>query len=413
MSKLTKKTINNYPQRFYYIWNYLEWGGAQTYLFGLMKEAQKMGEVLAIMPVGSHSQLLKFLDDLEVPYKFFASHTDAKPAPTIKRKLQRHWNKLKSEYVLLKFLQKFDFTDSIVHIDIAPWQSFCVLAWLCVKTKVFVTVHNSVLPIPPLRYLLWQAKFRTLTKFKNFHIFTANREAKKSLKTLVPKDFFENITVTYANINPSEIEAALTSEINRAQLCRQHKLPTDRFLVFCVGQFIDRKGRWIFLEAAQKLLKKTDDIAFVWISNSKLDRADLQKIKSCDLNKNFIFITSEEVGGEHIDLFRLLRLADIFALPSYLEGLPIALLEAMALGVPSISTNINGIPEAIKHLETGYLIEAGKSEALTVAIQTLKDDKALREKLSKNGRGFVLANFNEKVVAKIAVKKYIEAFRVK
>ncbi len=391
----------------------MEWGGAQTYLFGLMKEAQKTGEVMAIMPVGSHSQLLKFLDDLDVSYKFFDSQTDSKPAPTIKRKFQRHWNKAKSEYALLKFLRQFDFTESVIHLDIAPWQSFFVLARLCAKTKVFVTVHNSILPIPKSRYFHWQAKFRMLAKFKNFHIFTANRHAKESLKTLVPKDFFEKITVTYANINPSEIEAALTSEINRAELFQKHKLPTDRFLVFCVGQFIDRKGRWIFLESAHALLEKNDDIAFVWISNSKSSRADLEKAKTYDLDENFIFINSEEVGEEHIDLFKLLRLADVFALPSYLEGLPIALLEAMALGIPSISTNINGIPEAIKHLETGYLIEAGSSEALTTAVQTLKDDKALREKLSKNGREFVLANFNEKVVAEIAVKKYIEAFREK
>jgi glycosyltransferase involved in cell wall biosynthesis len=83
------------------------------------------------------------------------------------------------------------------------------------------------------------------------------------------------------------------------------------------------------------------------------------------------------------------------------------------LGIPSISTKINGIPEAIKHLETGYLIEAGNSEALKNAIVKLKDDFQLREKLSKNGREFVLANFNEKVVAKIAIEKYIEAFRLK
>ena len=96
-----------------------------------------------------------------------------------------------------------------------------------------------------------------------------------------------------------------------------------------------------------------------------------------------------------------------------MEGLPISLLEAMALGIPCISTNINGIPEAVKHLETGYLIEAGNAETLVEAIKTLKDDKALREKLAKNGREFVLANFNEKIVAKIALEKYFEAFIVK
>ncbi len=154
-------------------------------------------------------------------------------------------------------------------------------------------------------------------------------------------------------------------------------------------------------------------MAFIWISNSKPSDEDLKKAQNYGLGKDFILMTSDQIGEQRIDLFTLMRLAHVFALPSYLEGLPLSLLEAMALGIPSISTNINGIPEAIKHLETGYLIEAGNSETLKNAIIELKDDIHLREKLSKNGREFVLANFNEDVVAKIAVEKYIEAFRVK
>ena len=107
------KTLS--PAKFYYLWNYLEWGGAQVLFFGLMKEAKKYGEVSALMPTGSHQQLLKFLDNLEVPYKFFDAHADTKPAPTLKRKIQRHWNKLKSEFVLITYLKKFNFKDSIIH----------------------------------------------------------------------------------------------------------------------------------------------------------------------------------------------------------------------------------------------------------------------------------------------------------
>ncbi len=398
------------PKRIFYIWNYLEWGGAQVYFFGLMKEMKSHSDVLAIMPTNSNEQLLKFLDNLQVPCKFFDSHTDTKPAPTLARKIQRHWNKIYCEFVMLKYLNRFDFSGSVIHIEIAPWQSLFALIWLCRKAKVFVTVHNSVLPIPKHRYFIWQAKFRILARIKNFHVFTANNDARKSLKTLVPEDFFRKIKVTYAYINPIEINQALQTKINRNKMCEKYHLPTDKFLVFCVGQFIDRKGRWIFLEAAAKLKKINDDIAFVWISNSKPSGVDLEKAKSFGLGKDFVFITSEQIGKEHIDLFNLLRVADVFSLPSYIEGLPISLLEAMALGIPSVSTDINGIPEAIKHLETGYLIAPGAVEELENAIQTLKDDLTLRERLSKKGREFVLANFSEIVVAKFAAENYIKSF---
>ncbi len=375
-----------------------------------MKEAKKKGEVLALMPSGSNEQLQIFLDNLSVEYKFFNAHTDTKPAKTIKRKFERHWNKLYCEFVLIKCLKNLDFKDSVTHIELAPWQSFMAIFWLCSRTKVFITIHNSVLPIPKSRYLLWHLKFRILALNKNFHLFTANEDAKRSLKSLVPKKFFENITVTYANVNPFEIKQAFDSELNREKLAEKYHLPADKFLVFCVGQFIDRKGRWIFLEAAEKLLKIRQDICFVWISNSKPNTEDLEKARNYQLNDNFIFITSDEIGKQHVDLFKLLRLAAVFVLPSYLEGLPISILEAMALGIPTVSTNINGIPEAIKHLETGYLIEPGSSDALMNAVLEIKNDERLREKLSKNGREYVLNKFNENAVAQIALERYSNSF---
>ncbi len=121
--------------------------------------------------------------------------------------------------------------------------------------------------------------------------------------------------------------------------------------------------------------------------------------------------TSDQVGGEHVNLFKLMRVADVFALPSYVEGLPVSVIEAMGLGIPTVSTAINAIPEAIIHLQTGLLIEAGNSVALKNAIQKLKDDDELRKNLSKNGREYVLSKFSEETVTKIAVESYIEAYR--
>lgn len=379
--------------------------------FGLMKAAQNIGEVFAVIPAGSNEQLLKFLNNLNVKRKFVESHTDAKPALTIKRKLERHWNKLRSEFVFFRYLSELDLEDSIIHAEFAPWQSFSILYLLAKKTPVFITMHNSLPPVPKWRFFQWQVKFRLLTRLKNFHIFTANKDTKESLRRLVPPKAFNKIKVVYANVNPQEIDEALRSEIDREKLLEKYNLPENKFLVFCVGQFIDRKGRWVFLEAAKKLLENNNDIAFVWISNSKPDAEDLLKTKNYHLEKNFNLITSDQIGTEHIDLFKLMRLADVFALPSYVEGLPISIIEAMALGIPTISTNINAIPEAVKHLETGWLIEPGSSKLLAYAVQTLKDDVNLRNKLSRNGRKFALENFNETAVAKIAVESYLDAFR--
>jgi glycosyltransferase involved in cell wall biosynthesis len=398
------------PKKVLCVWNYLEWGGAQVYFLALMKEAKKHCEVRAVLPEGSNEQLLKFLKDSAIPYEFVDSHTDTQPALTVGRKLTRHFNKLRSEYVFCRHLKKFDLKSCAVHVEFAPWQSFAALFWLCTKTKVFTTVHNSVRPPQWWRFWIWKFKFGVLSKFKNFHIFTANEDAKKGLREFVGKDFYDRVKVTYASINPPELLNAQKAELNKPAICQKFNIPSDKFLVMCVGQFIDRKGRWIFLEAAQRLLKENSDTAFVWISNSKPRAEDLRKAESFELGENFVLITSDQVGKERGDLFNLMRLADIFALPSFVEGLPISMLEAMALGKAVVSTNINGIPEAVKHLETGWLIEPNNVDALVEAVRTLKGDEMLREKLARNGSEFAVKNFDERIAAQTAWQSYEESF---
>lgn len=408
-NKIQEKAV---PKKIIYAWDYVEWGGAQIYFLGLInriKEKTKNTEIMIYLPKDSDSQLLKFIDNFKIDQVFLNIQADYKPALNIKRKIKRHINKIRAEKKLVDQLTTLDLQNTIIHIELAPWQSLLSLIRLCRKTEVFVTMHNSLPQVSRWRYELWKIKFKIITRFNSFHIFASNEDAKKSLKPLVPDGFYDKIKVTYTNVNPDEIDEALEYEIDREELLKKYKIPTNKFLVFCVGQFIDRKGRWTFLKAAKKTFEADNNYCFVWIANSKPSDEDLEKAKNYGLGENFIFLTSDQIGKEHINLFKLLRLADIFALLSFQEGLPISLLEAMALGIPSISTKVNAIPEAIKHLETGWLIEAGDDEQLTSAFLELKRDKDLRQKIAKKGQMFVLENFNEKSVAEIAFEGYIKA----
>lgn len=90
----------------------------------------------------------------------------------------------------------------------------------------------------------------------------------------------------------------------------------------------------------------------------------------------------------------------IFILPSYYEGCPKVLLEAMSCGLPCIGTNVEGIQEIIKHKENGYLCE---TDAISIrkAILVVLNNKKLREKLSKNARKTIVNNFSlEKILEK-------------
>ena len=81
-----------------------------------------------------------------------------------------------------------------------------------------------------------------------------------------------------------------------------------------------------------------------------------------------------------------LNSADCFVLPSYAEGLPMALLEAMAHGLPSITTRVGGIPEVVRDGQEGFLIEPGDVESLADRMVCLAKDAQLRRKMGQAGR---------------------------
>lgn len=89
----------------------------------------------------------------------------------------------------------------------------------------------------------------------------------------------------------------------------------------------------------------------------------------------------------------LLQRADLLVLPSFAEGLPVVLMEAMATGLPVIASRIAGIPELVRDGENGLLIPAGDTVALTAAIDRLLTDPDLRLRMGQDGRATVLADF--------------------
>jgi glycosyltransferase involved in cell wall biosynthesis len=397
-----------------YAWNYLEWGGAQIYFFQLMKEVRKEHEVIAVMPEGSNPQLLKVLDELEVGYEMVNSQADTRPALSLLRKIERHFNKLRSEFDFYRFLIKRVSAQTVFHVDFGPWQSFLFLWFLSRKAPVFVTVHNPVTGHQRWRDWFWRIKFWVLGKQRNFHLFASNEDARNFLMRYLPEEVFSHVKVIYSGIDLEEISSI--TETNFAHFYELFGIPRDRFLVFCVGQFIDRKGRWEFLEAAEKLLGENPvedkGLFFVWLSNSELSEEDQRRVKQFKVGGNFKLISAKSIGDRR-NYLGLLTLADLFVLPSHTEGLPVAILEAMALGKAVVSTKINAIPEAIKHAETGLLVEPKNSDQLAEAIKTLKNNESLRRKLGADARRFVLDRFDSKQIARIALRAYEEAFLVR
>ena len=399
-------------KRLVFVWNYLSWGGAQVWFLAIMKIARADWDILVILPRESSPEIIRYLDELDIKYEFVDHYLDFSPAPTLGRKLSRQLNRIKVELATYRNLRRFDVRDTVFHIEIAPWQSVSFLTAMAARgAKVFLTLHNFLPDAPAWRTTLWKNRFKFVSRLKGLMFVASNNDTKNRLKGWVNESFWNRIPVAFTAVNPPQIDEALDAPFDRDEILRKHGIPTDKFIVLCVGQFIDRKGRWIFLEAAQTVLQNRDDIAFVWLTPTLPSERDQKRVDGCYLRDNFTIVHSATLGNDRLDVLKFFRIADVFALPSYVEGLPIALLEAMALGIPSISTNVYAIPEAIKDLATGILIEPGDSGALADAIGKLKDDPPLRTIFQRQGREFVLKNFDERDAAATVIKAYEEAMR--
>lgn len=389
-----------------FVWPYLEWGGAQVYFMGIMKLARERYDVRALMPKGSAERLLAYLQEMNVTCEFFDAHVDISAAPTLAGKLRRRWHKARAEIVMLRYLGWHRVRHSLLHVDFGPWSSFWTLLYLALSSEVFVTLHTALPHASWLRRLEWKLKFRLLCAVPGFHLLASNRNMIESLKVLLPARVISGIPLAYSGVDQQEIKRTLEGDFNRAEVCQNFKLAPESFFVFAMGQFIDRKGCWVLLDSAQELHRDYPEICFVWISTSQLNPETEQRIEQFGLGESFRIITSNELGVGRAGLLSLLLLADLFVLPSLEEGLPVALIEAMALGKPCVASNINAIPEAIQDGDTGVLVPSGDSKALASAIVKMKVDPQTRARLAANGQNVVLKNFDERMTAQITVDLY-------
>ncbi len=389
------------------LWTYVEWGGAQIYLLAIMKVAKETFDIVVILPRNSKRDILGYLEKHDIRYEFIDACIDPNPARSIAQKLRRQWRRIHAEISSFRYLRKYDLRNSILHIETAPWQSWILLTALAIRrAHVFVTMHNIMPRSSSWREFVWKLRLRFVSKLPRFHIFPSNKHTKNMLKGWVSEPFFEEMEVTYTAVDPVEISNVRNSDIDTADLKLKHEIDPTKFVVLCVGQFIDRKGRWVFLEAASQIYSSNRDLAFVWLTPSYPNTEESQRIEEYGLGDSFKLILSSDVGSHRHDVLSFFRIADIFVLPSFVEGLPIALLEAMALGVPSISTNVNAIPEAVIHEKTGLLVEPGDALALANSITLMRDDADLRVALADAGQTFVLEHFDERLVAQKVIAAY-------
>jgi glycosyltransferase involved in cell wall biosynthesis len=162
--------------------------------------------------------------------------------------------------------------------------------------------------------------------------------------------------------------------------------PPSRPRLVCVGRLCADKGQMLLVEAAHRLQREGREFEIVLVGDGDLRTGLEEKIRSLGLGARVILRGWMDGAGVHREIAE----ARALVLPSLAEGLPVVLMEALAMGRPVISTYVAGIPELVRPGVNGWLVSAGSVDALVASLKEVLDAPMSRlEDFGREGRAVV------------------------
>lgn len=190
------------------------------------------------------------------------------------------------------------------------------------------------------------------------------------LKMLCPSSMWDKLLVSRLGVDPAKFSPG------------RRYVASDTVEIVCVGRLVSAKGHHVLLSAFEHLVREGRNVRLRLIGKGS-ERSSLEEAAArYGVHDKVIF-----EGAVNADRVRtVLEGAAIFALPSFAEGIPIALMEAMAMEIACVSTYIAGIPELIRNEIDGLLVAPSDEIELATALARLIDDPGLRRRLGEAGR---------------------------
>lgn len=166
-------------------------------------------------------------------------------------------------------------------------------------------------------------------------------------------------------------------------------LPKGHLLVGLISYLRTYKGHEYFIEAAGQILAERKDVTFVIVGEGPEEASIRARIEKTGQTAGIRMLGFRE------DLLNIFRSLDVFAIPS-VEGdtIPQVLMQALAMGIPVVSTTVGSIPDVVLDGKTGFVVPPRDAKALGQCIQMLLNDRSLRERMALEGRALVVSSYS-------------------
>ncbi len=255
------------------------------------------------------------------------------------------------------------------------------------KMKLITTAHGPLASFKffwsaqnwRVRYLYDQMDLRLMKRFDHVMIVS------DSMRETILRYGVKNEKITWVK---NAIDSQFFRRTGDRSLRDRAEIPRDAVVIGAVGRLNAEKDYPNFMEMARILLQKRPDLYFVIAGGGALEEALKKQAEGLGLTQRLRFM------GHFQDVRQVYDMLDFYVLSSTREGLPNTVLEAMAMEVPIVATDVDGVSEASSHNEDGLLVPPRDPHALAASVQTLLDNPQLAKKLTEHARAKIEREFS-------------------
>lgn len=225
-------------------------------------------------------------------------------------------------------------------------------------------------------HLPWSG-YRRLTRLLNavtYPLDDAHIAVSKAVRDSIPTLLRRRLPVVLHGV---ALETVAANRGPRAEIRRELGVRDDEVLFGTVAHFRPQKGYPVLVEAARRVLDAGVPARFVAVGDGPMEEEIRERHRALGLGDRFLLL------GRRQDALRVLAGCDAFVLPSLYEGLPVAVMEALALGLPVVSTTVPSIRQAVSHGREGLLVPPSDPGRLAEALIDVSRDPARRAEMGR------------------------------
>jgi glycogen synthase len=366
-------------------------GGLETAVAHLATELTHRGHTVAVLTNRYPRTLAGYerIDDIPV-YRYLMTNT--RPGREQLSRLGRYLLGIALAPIQLARITLFvrKFNPEIINAHFLEVSAlYAYIASKFHSTRFVVSVHGSDLlglPCPSGQQLTDQLIVR------GAHAATAcSAYMAECLKLIMEDSWGRRIVVTGNGVDPSELQT-------------EERFEHPRPYLFTAARLVPKKGLNVLIRAMRNLVDGGFNVDLI-LAGSGPQEKELRNLASAlNLETRVYFYGA----ANRRQLAALLNGCTLFVLPSLMEGLGIAILEAMVCGKAVVASDCGGIPEIVRDNETGLLVPPGDVEMLSQTIAALLSDSARRQLFGEKGRAVALSEFQWSAVT----DRYLQAYRV-